>query len=123
MDNGYPLSTEANVLKELVHPPSGIKNAMKAIGVANKSKCVELSPIVSPCNVAVSCDIDLIATAPEAKVRYTHSISRGHVTLCSMSQSLPTGQLSNFPWRKSEVWYAANDIYVDLIEEVCAVLR
>jgi hypothetical protein len=40
MDNGYPLSTENNVLKELVHPPSGIKNAMKAIGVANKSKCV-----------------------------------------------------------------------------------
>jgi AP-3 complex subunit mu len=39
-----------------------------------------------------------------------------------MSQSLPTGQLSNVPWRKSEVWYAANDIYVDLIEEVGAVL-
>jgi hypothetical protein len=40
-----------------------------------------------------------------------------------MSQSLPTGQLSNVPWRKSEVWYAANDIYVDLIEEVGAVHR
>lgn len=38
MDNGFPLSTENNVLKELVHPPSGIKSAMKAIGVGNKSK-------------------------------------------------------------------------------------
>lgn len=77
MDNGFPLSTEANVLKELVHPPSGIKTAMKAIGVGPKS---------------------------------------------NVSQSLPTGQLSNIPWRKSEVWYAANDIYVDLIEELDCIL-
>jgi hypothetical protein len=40
MDNGFPLSTEGNVLKELVQPPSGIKNAMKAIGVGKKSKYV-----------------------------------------------------------------------------------
>lgn len=42
MDNGFPLSTENNVLKELVAPPSNIKKAMKAMGVGNKSKCVAL---------------------------------------------------------------------------------
>ncbi|KNC71397.1 hypothetical protein SARC_16064, partial [Sphaeroforma arctica JP610] len=41
-----------------------------------------------------------------------------------MSQQLPSSQLSNIPWRKSDVWYPTNDIYVDVVEEVdCTLAR
>eukprot|EP00124_Ichthyophonus_hoferi_P003230 Ihof_evm3s269 gene=Ihof_evmTU3s269 len=72
IDNGFPLSTENNILKEIVHPPSVIKAAINA--VSGK--------------------------------------------LSNVSQKLPTGQLTNIPWRKDHVKYRTNDIYVDVIEKL-----
>merc|ERR1712226_1428897 len=40
----------------------------------------------------------------------------------NMSETLPTGQLSNVPWRRSGVKYTNNEAYFDVIEEVDAII-
>ena len=40
----------------------------------------------------------------------------------SVSDTLPTGQLSNVPWRRSGVKYTNNEAYFDVIEEVDAII-
>ena len=42
--------------------------------------------------------------------------------ILSMSETLPTGQLSNVPWRRSGVKYTNNEAYFDVIEEVDAII-
>lgn len=39
-----------------------------------------------------------------------------------MSSILPSGQLSNVPWRRSGVKYANNEAYFDVVEEVDAII-
>eukprot|EP00126_Sphaerothecum_destruens_P012281 Sdes_comp21051_c0_seq1m19740 len=75
LDNGFPLTTEANVLKELIHPPSYVRTAINIVtGGSN------------------------------------------------VSGVLPTGQLTNIPWRKVGVKYTTNEIYFDVIEEIDVIL-
>uniref|UniRef100_A0A914Y1J5 MHD domain-containing protein n=1 Tax=Panagrolaimus superbus TaxID=310955 RepID=A0A914Y1J5_9BILA len=38
------------------------------------------------------------------------------------SEVLPTGQLSNVPWRRAGVKYTNNDVYFDVIEEIDAII-
>lgn len=40
----------------------------------------------------------------------------------SVSEKLPTGQLSNIPWRRTGVKYTNNEAYFDVIEEVDAII-
>ena len=40
----------------------------------------------------------------------------------SVSCTLPSGQLSNIPWRRSAVKYANNEAYFDVVEEVDAII-
>ncbi|KAG1654252.1 AP-3 complex subunit mu-1 [Nymphon striatum] len=40
----------------------------------------------------------------------------------NVSHTLPTGQLSNVPWRRTGVKYANNEAYFDVIEEVDAII-
>lgn len=42
--------------------------------------------------------------------------------LFSVSATLPSGQLSNVPWRRSGVKYTNNEAYFDVIEEVDAII-
>lgn len=42
--------------------------------------------------------------------------------LHSVSATLPTGQLSNVPWRRSGVKYTNNEAYFDVTEEVDAII-
>ena len=52
---------------------------------------------------------------------YMISISqREHVLL--QSEVLPTGQLSNVPWRRAGVRYTNNEAYFDVIEEIDALI-
>ena len=44
------------------------------------------------------------------------------VLISSVSETLPTGQLSNVPWRSSGVKYTNNEAYFDVIEEVDAII-
>ena len=39
-----------------------------------------------------------------------------------MSDTLPTGQLSNVPWRRQGVKYTNNEAYFDVIEEIDAII-
>ena len=42
--------------------------------------------------------------------------------LSRVSDTLPTGQLSNVPWRRMGVKYTNNEAYFDVIEEVDAII-
>eukprot|EP00118_Oscarella_pearsei_P025306 m.307959 g.307959 ORF g.307959 m.307959 type:complete len:417 (+) comp43123_c0_seq1:545-1795(+) len=39
-----------------------------------------------------------------------------------MSETLPTGQLTNIPWRRQGMKYANNEAYFDLIEEIDTII-
>lgn len=39
-----------------------------------------------------------------------------------MSSTLPSGQLSNIPWRRTGVKYTNNEAYFDVVEEVDAII-
>lgn len=40
----------------------------------------------------------------------------------NVGETLPTGQLSNIPWRRAAVKYTNNEAYFDVVEEVDAIL-
>lgn len=75
LDNGYPLATESNVLKELIKPPNILRSVVNTV--------------TGQSNVA---------------------------------DTLPTGQLSNVPWRRTGVKYTSNEAYFDVTEEVDAII-
>ncbi|KAK2717668.1 AP-3 complex subunit mu-2-like isoform X1 [Artemia franciscana] len=75
LDNGYPLATESNILKELIKPPNLFRTITNT--VTGKS---------------------------------------------NVSSILPSGQLSNVPWRRADVKYANNEAYFDVVEEVDAII-
>lgn len=39
-----------------------------------------------------------------------------------VSATLPTGQLSNVPWRRTGVKFTNNEAYFDVIEEIDAII-
>ncbi|TMW44309.1 hypothetical protein DOY81_010612 [Sarcophaga bullata] len=75
LDNGFPLATESNILKELIKPPTILRTIANT--VTGKS---------------------------------------------NVSTTLPQGQLSAIPWRRSGVRYTNNEAYFDVIEEVDAII-
>ncbi|KAL1379134.1 hypothetical protein pipiens_015131 [Culex pipiens pipiens] len=75
LDNGFPLATESNILKELIKPPNILRTI--ANSVTGKS---------------------------------------------NVSGTLPTGQLSAIPWRRTGVKYTNNEAYFDVVEEVDAII-
>lgn len=101
LDNGFPLATESNILKELIKPPNILRTIANT--VTGKSKWVYLSLIsvfiMSLLIFSIFCDC-----------KY------------SVSAILPSGQLSNVPWRRSGVKYTNNEAYFDVVEEVDAII-
>nr|CAD7396269.1 unnamed protein product [Timema cristinae] len=75
LDNGFPLATESNILKELIKPPNILRTIANT--VTGKS---------------------------------------------NVSATLPSGQLSNVPWRRTGVKYTNNEAYFDVVEEVDAII-
>ena len=45
-----------------------------------------------------------------------------HSRCFSVSSTLPSGQLSNIPWRRAGVKYTNNEAYFDCVEEVDAII-
>ncbi|XP_067876714.1 AP-3 complex subunit mu-1 [Heterodontus francisci] len=75
LDNGFPLATESNILKELIKPPTILRSVVNTItGSSN------------------------------------------------VGDQLPTGQLSNIPWRRAGVKYTNNEAYFDVTEEIDAII-
>ncbi|XP_039136763.1 AP-3 complex subunit mu isoform X2 [Dioscorea cayenensis subsp. rotundata] len=76
MDNGFPLTTEPNILREMITPPNIVSKMLSV--VMGKSS--------------------------------------------NMSTVLPDATTSSVPWRKTDLKSAANEVYVDIIEEMDAVI-
>lgn len=74
LDNGFPLTTELNILKEMVRPPTWMEV------------------------------LDPLSGAKRVK------------------ETLPTGQLTNMQWRRQGVRYGNNEIFIDVIEHLDAVV-
>jgi AP-3 complex subunit mu len=49
-------------------------------------------------------------------------LTSGVMGSSNVSDVLPDGSISNMPWRKTGVKYAQNEIYLDIIEEIDAVI-
>ncbi|GLV41274.1 carmine [Carabus blaptoides fortunei] len=75
LDNGFPLATESNILKELIKPPNILRTIANT--VTGKS---------------------------------------------NVSGTLPSGQLSSIPWRRTGVKYTNNEAYFDVVEEVDTII-
>lgn len=75
MDNGFPLTTESNILKELILPPSIVRSVVNTFTAGS-----------------------------------------------NLGTALPSGHLSNIPWRRAGVRYATNAIYIDFVEELDVII-
>jgi AP-3 complex subunit mu len=94
LDNGFPLATESNILKELIKPPNILRTVVNT--VTGKTKYA-FTGLYSYCQYFI-------------------------LSIFSVSDTLPTGQLSNVPWRRSGVKYTNNEAYFDVIEEVDSII-
>ena len=59
---------------------------------------------------------------PKYILKYIVHVLKLPFHICSVSETLPSGQLSNVPWRRSGVKYTNNEAYFDVIEEVDAII-
>ncbi|KAI9114238.1 hypothetical protein K1719_014888 [Acacia pycnantha] len=76
IDNGFPLTTEPNILQEMIAPPN-IVSKMLSVVTGNSS---------------------------------------------NVSDILPGATASRVPWRTADAKYANNEVYVDLVEEMDAII-
>ena len=76
IDNGFPLTTEPNILREMIAPPNIVSKVL--------------------------------------------SVVTGNST--NVSDTLPGATASLVPWRTTDPKYANNEIYVDLVEEMDAII-
>lgn len=96
LDNGFPLATETNILQELIKPPTILRTVVNMATGGSK-----------------------YGTSSSSNVKLFNCVMK----LCfSVSTELPSGQLSNIPWRRAGVKYTNNEAYFDVIEEVDAIL-
>ncbi|KAJ8439228.1 hypothetical protein Cgig2_030163 [Carnegiea gigantea] len=77
IDNGFPLTTEANILKEMIAPPNIVSKVLSAV-TGNSS---------------------------------------------NVSGSLPGATASYVPWRTTQNKHASNEVYVDLVEQMDAIIN
>ena len=77
IDNGFPLTTVSNILKEMIAPPNIVSKVLSAV-TGNSS---------------------------------------------NVSGSLPGATASYVPWRTTENKRASNEVYVDLVEEMDAIIN
>ncbi|CAN1219385.1 AP-3 complex subunit mu [Linum perenne] len=77
IDNGFPLTTEPNILREMIAPPN-IVSKMLSVVTGNSS---------------------------------------------NVSETLPGATSSCVPWRTTDIKYANNEVYVDLVEEMDAIIN
>ncbi|KAL3515913.1 hypothetical protein ACH5RR_022815 [Cinchona calisaya] len=77
IDNGFPLTTEPNILREMIAPPN-IVSKMLSVVTGNSS---------------------------------------------NVSNTLPVATASCVPWRKTDLKNTSNEVYVDLVEEMDAIIN
>jgi AP-3 complex subunit mu len=60
--------------------------------------------------------------ALKAMIRPPTVMSRLLNTTSTINEELPAGTISNMPWRAAGVYYSQNEIYMDILEEVDAIV-
>ncbi|XP_010270862.1 PREDICTED: AP-3 complex subunit mu [Nelumbo nucifera] len=76
IDNGFPLTTELNILREMIAPPNFVNKVL--------------------------------------------SVVTGNTS--NVSNTLPGATASCVPWRTADLKHASNEVYVDLVEEIDAII-
>ncbi|KAL6964621.1 AP-3 complex subunit mu [Sarracenia purpurea var. burkii] len=77
IDNGFPLTTEPNILREMIAPPNIVSKVLSVV------------------------------TGNSSNVKNT----------------LPDATASSVPWRTTDLKHTNNDVYVDLVEEMDAIIN
>ncbi|XP_027934593.1 AP-3 complex subunit mu-like isoform X1 [Vigna unguiculata] len=77
IDNGFPLTTEPSILREIINPPNVVNKALSIVTGSNSN----------------------------------------------VSDALPRATASCIPWRTAEPKYSNNEVYVDLVEEMDAIIN
>ncbi|XP_017413508.1 AP-3 complex subunit mu isoform X3 [Vigna angularis] len=77
IDNGFPLTTEPSILREIINPPNVVNKALSIVTGSNSN----------------------------------------------VSDTLPRATASCIPWRTAEPKYSNNEVYVDLVEEMDAIIN
>ncbi|KAL6990010.1 AP-3 complex subunit mu [Sarracenia purpurea var. burkii] len=77
IDNGFPFTTEPNILREMIAPPNIVSKVLSVV------------------------------TGNSSNVRNT----------------LPGATASSVPWRTTDLKHTNNDVYVDLVEEMDAIIN
>ncbi|XP_047155108.1 AP-3 complex subunit mu-like isoform X3 [Vigna umbellata] len=77
IDNGFPLTTEPSILREIINPPNVVNKALSIVTGSNSN----------------------------------------------VSDTLSRATASCIPWRTAEPKYSNNEVYVDLVEEMDAIIN
>lgn len=77
IDNGFPLTTEPNILREMIAPPNMVSKVLSVV-TGNSS---------------------------------------------NVNETLPGATASCVPWRTTDRKYTNNEVYVDLVEEMDAIIN
>ncbi|KAI0232475.1 AP-3 complex subunit mu-1 [Lamellibrachia satsuma] len=123
LDDGYPAVMEPNVLREIIKPPSLLRKLQDQImGESTLHAVTSLldEMLDNGFPLAVESNILKELIKPPNLLRSITDTVTGKST--SVSEVLPTGQLSNVPWRRMGVKYANNEAYFDVIEEIDAII-
>lgn len=113
LDNGFPLATESNILKELIKPPTILRTMVNTI--TGTVVVVVLGTLALKC-----------CQEREEYVSFLSSLLVGWFGglpgSTNVGEQLPTGQLSVVPWRRTGVKYTNNEAYFDVVEEIDAII-
>lgn len=123
VDYGWPLTTEPNALTDLIRPPTVMAKvrllSTLLYWACKYYKCltnVTNALYVGLCNTLLTLYCFTISGGQQIQ----QAMTGGSSTI--LSEALPTGTVSNMPWRKAGVTHANNEIYIDIVEEVDAIL-
>jgi len=113
MDNGFPLTTEPSILKEMIPPPTVLNRVVTT--VTGTSRYGAAGGGGGGGGWASSW------RAASLNARQRRDIARA-IWLPSTSAKLPQGSMSAIPWRKLGIKYTSNEFYMDVVEAVDAII-
>jgi hypothetical protein len=139
VDNGWPLTTEPNALQDMIHPPTMMGKVRTSrhvsLGTVCSYICCRCHAILHNMWVCVcasyftytSCFVLFHSLCIYCILFYLSSfLSKIQQVVTGsnavVAESLPQGTVSNMPWRKAGVRHSSNEIYVDLVEEIDAIV-
>ncbi|KAF9579020.1 AP-3 complex subunit mu-1, partial [Lunasporangiospora selenospora] len=107
IDDGFPLTTEPNALRDAVPPPTIFNKVMSTVG----------GTVVAAVGSSVSATV-------AGGLGVVGSSTGGSSSSSSLSSRLNTAVhgMSNLPWRRAGVKYTRNEIFLDILEEVDAIV-